>query len=157
MMTTRIAGITAAFIVVVGFADIAEAQTTTATLPTITTAAPAANVTAEAPPVHKTASRPLALAPLYGSFIGLQALDFDSTLRGIRSGTYEANPMMGPIANSPAMLLAFKAGTAAAVINVCEQLRKEHHGTAAVLLMIGINSAYATVVAHNYAVIRQQR
>jgi len=29
-------------------------------------------------------------------------------------------------------------------------MRKDHHGTAAVFVMIGLNSAYAMVVAHNY-------
>jgi len=149
MLTTRIAGTTAAFIVIVGLADTAAAQATT-------TLTPAKSATAEAVSAPESTSHPLALAPLYGTFIALQGLDVDSTLKGIRSGaTMEANPLLGPMAASPPMLIAFKAGTTAAVIAVCEQLRREHHGTAAVLLMIGLNSAYATVVAHNYQLLRR--
>src|SRR5438094_5659196 len=137
MLTARIARTTAAFIVIVGFADIAAAQTATTT----TTQT---NVTAQGEttaPAHPDGHRPFMLAPLYGSFIALQGFDIDSTIRGSRSGkTQEANPMMQPMSGSPAMLIAFKAGTTAAIISVCEQLRKEHHGTAAVLVMIGLNS-----------------
>jgi len=101
-------------------------------------------------------ARPLALPPLYATFIALQGLDVHSTLEGIHSGkAVEANPMLADMAASPAMLIAFKAGTTAAVIALCEQLRRNHHGTAAVFVMIGLNSAYAAVVAHNYEVVRR--
>jgi hypothetical protein len=49
-------------------------------------------------------------------------------------------------------LLAVKAGATGAIIFASERLRKTHHPVAAVMLMIGINSAYATIVAHNYSV-----
>jgi uncharacterized protein DUF5658 len=102
------------------------------------------------------ATRPAALFPLYGSFIGLQALDFDSTRRAITSGAgREANPAARMAVGSPAALLALKAGTTAAVILSCERLRKDHHPLAAVMLMIGVNSAYAVVTAHNYAVLHR--
>ena len=97
--------------------------------------------------------RPAALMPLYGSFIGLQALDFDSTMKALGSGAgREANPLMQSIVGRPAALLAVKAGATGAIIFASERLRKTHHPAAAVMLMIGINSAYATIVAHNYAV-----
>lgn len=150
MWTARIAGIGATLIVVVGCAGLAEAQATTPTPSETLSTATARRVTDE-PNTHRAL-----LSSLYGSYIGLQALDIDSTLRGTLSGrTQEANPVVGAMAQSPALLVAFKAGTAAAIIGACEQLRKEHHATAAVLLMIGLNSAYATVVAHNYALLRQ--
>ena len=148
MLTTRIAGTTAAFIVIVGFADCA-AQTTTTTTSAMSVDADSAAITPIPP------SRPLALPALYATFITLQGLDVHSTLEGIRSGkVVEANPLLGDVASSPAMLIAFKAGTTAAVIGLCEQLRRNHHGTAAVFVMIGLNSAYAAVVAHNYRLVR---
>ena len=149
MLTSRIAGTTAAFIVIVGFADGAIAQTTTTATSAMSVDADAA-ATTPIPP-----SRPLALPPLYGTFIALQGLDVHSTLEAIRSGkAVEANPLLGDIASSPPVLIAFKAGTTAAVIALCEQLRRNHHGTAAVIVMIGLNSAYAAVVAHNYQLLK---
>ena len=91
--------------------------------------------------------------PLYGSLIGLQALDFDSTRRAVASGAgREANPLMRSVVGQPAALLAVKAGATGVIIFASERLRKTHHPAAAVMLMIGINSAYAMIVAHNYAV-----
>ena len=108
---------------------------------------------AVAPPIPP--SRPLALPPLYATFIALQGLDVHSTLEGVRSGrVVEANPLLGDMTASPAVFIAFKAGTTAAVIALCEQLRRNHHGTTAVFVMIGLNSAYAAVVAHNYQLLR---
>ena len=111
---------------------------------------------APAQPFHLTeparAPRPAALMPLYGSLIGLQALDFDSTRRAMTNGTgREANPLMRSVVGRPAALLAVKAGATGAIIFASERLRKTHHPAAAVMLMIGINSAYAMIVAHNYA------
>src|SRR5579872_986092 len=124
MLTARIAGITAAFIVIVGCANIAEAQAAAPTTSGTTSTTTAPRVTAE-PATHRAL-----LSSLYGSYIGLQALDVDSTLRGTLSGrTQEANPVVGSMTQSPAMLVAFKVGTAAAIIGACEQLRKEHHST----------------------------
>jgi hypothetical protein len=151
MLTTRIAGTTAAFIVIVGMADGAAAQTTT----TATTAAKSVSAETALPAPAPSAPRPLALS-LYGSFIALEGLDVHSTLKGMQSGrTTEANPLLGSMASSPPMLIAFKAGTAAGIIALCEQMRKDGHGKAAVFVMIGLNSAYAMVVAHNYQLLRQ--
>jgi hypothetical protein len=102
--------------------------------------------------------RPAVLMPLYGSFVAFQALDFDSTRRAIRSGAgREANPLLGSIANSSAGLAAVKVGTTAVVIYASERLRRNRHPVAAVALMIGMNSAYAIVTAHNYSVLRARR
>jgi Domain of unknown function (DUF5658) len=96
--------------------------------------------------------------PLYGSLIGLQALDLESTIRAIGSGAgRESNPMLQSVVGRPAALLAVKAGASGLIIFACERLRKEKHPAAAVVLMIGINSAYAIVVAHNYALANSSR
>ena len=103
------------------------------------------------------AQRPAALIPLYGSFVGLQVFDFDSTRKAITSGAgREANPMLQGVVGSPATLLAVKAGTTASIIFAGERLRRDHHPVAAVVLMIGVNSAYAIVAAHNYTVLRHR-
>jgi hypothetical protein len=95
--------------------------------------------------------RPAALVPLYISFAALQALDVDSTYRVLGQGGREANPLAATFVRNPPALIALKAATAAGAIAIAERVRK-HSPKAAMLLMIGLNSAMATVVAHNYAV-----
>ena len=98
------------------------------------------------------ASRPRALAPLYVSFATLQALDVHSTLRALDGGSArEANPILGAAAGSPAAMIALKAGAGAGLIYASERLWKRNR-VAAVAMMVAVNSAYAIVVAHNYAV-----
>ena len=102
------------------------------------------------------APRPVLLTTLYGSFVGLQALDVHSTMRAVRSGAgQEANPALQRLAGSPAAMFAMKAGATASIIMASERLRKTHHPLAAVALMIGANSAYAMVAAHNYTVLQR--
>jgi hypothetical protein len=99
--------------------------------------------------------RPASLIPLYTTFAALQALDADSTMKAIRSGAgREANPVLRGMVGSPAGLLAVKAGTTAAIILASERLRRGHHSVAAVVMMVGVNSAFAMVAAHNYSVVR---
>jgi hypothetical protein len=108
--------------------------------------------TADSPP-----PRPAALMPLYVTFAGLQALDFDSTLRAVKSVSgREVNPAVKILAGSPAALLAVKVGTTASIFWASERLRKRRHPAAAVVLMILLDSAYAGVAAHNYAILRQR-
>jgi hypothetical protein len=97
------------------------------------------------------AERPAALTPLYISFATLQGLDVHSTFRALGSGGRETNPMIGAVAGTPAGMVALKGGTAIGMIYLSEKLSKRNR-TAAVLTMIGLNSAYAMIVAHNYSV-----
>lgn len=103
----------------------------------------------------RTPQRPRALVPLYVGFTALQVLDARSTMTALGRGAAEANPLMGGVARHPGALLAVKIGAAAGTIVVTEKLRKRNP-VAAVALMIGINSAYAIVVAHNYHVARDR-
>jgi len=93
------------------------------------------------------------LVPLYVSFAALQALDAHSTLRGIHGGAVERNPMLHSIAKTPAVLFAVKAGVAASTIVLADRVRGRSR-VGAIVLMAGLNSLYATVVAHNYAAVR---
>jgi hypothetical protein len=106
-----------------------------------------------APPIAtpQATSRPAALIPLYISFAGLNALDVDSTYRALGGNGEEANPVTASLVHSPAALIAVKAGTTAAAIVATERLRRNRPKTA-MLLMIGLNSAMAAIVAHNYAI-----
>lgn len=94
-------------------------------------------------------ARPPGLLALYAAFATLQALDAHSTIEATRSGYLEANPVVAPFAQTPAAMYAFKAATTTLTILVVEKLRKRHRG-AAIGLMIAVNVAYVSVVAHNY-------
>ena len=123
-------------------------------------AAPAIDATPAPQPLVRPAPvkppRPAALIPLYVSFGVLQAFDLQSTMHGLSHGAQEANPLMSGAVNSPIAMTALKAGMLAGVIFTTEGMRKQHP-KAALLLMVAMNSAYATVVAHNVDVARQQR
>ena len=95
--------------------------------------------------------RPPVFTSLYVSFAALQGLDVHSTLRAVANGKREANPVVGAVIDSPVRLAAMKAATAAGIVLSVEQLRKRHPRTA-LLLMVGLNSAYTTIVAHNYMI-----
>jgi len=93
--------------------------------------------------------RPAPLVPLYVSFAALQALDVHSTLTALDAGGREANPMIRNTLGNPAGLFLLKAGTAAGVVLITERLWRRNR-TAAVVMMIALNSAYATMAANNY-------
>ena len=95
--------------------------------------------------------RPAALFPLYVSFAALQMLDGHSTTRALGSGAAEGNALMSGIAGNPTALFAVKAATAAGTIYIAEQLWKRNR-MASIVTMIALNSAFAMVVKHNYAV-----
>jgi hypothetical protein len=100
------------------------------------------------------AKRPAALLPLYVSFTALQFADVHSTLSALDAGGREGNPVFVGF-RSPAGMLAVKAGLALGTTYAVERLRKRSPRTA-VVLMIALNSAYAGIVAHNYAVAPQR-
>jgi uncharacterized protein DUF5658 len=100
-------------------------------------------------PVEAAERRPMALVPLYASFITLQVLDLHSTHAALSAGGVEANPMLSGLAGNMVAMSAVKAAGTAGVIFVSEKLRKKNKA-AAVGLMIVANSAMAWVVQHNY-------
>ena len=99
------------------------------------------------------ARRPSALMPLYVSFGTLQVLDGHSTVRALRRGAVEANPLMRGIVGNPAGLFAVKTAGTAGVIYAGEKLWKRNKA-AAVIFMVATNSAMAWVVQHNYRIVR---
>jgi hypothetical protein len=109
-----------------------------------------------APRSVRATRRPAALLPLYVGFATLQALDARSTMTALGNGATEANPLLGGITDHSGAFLALKMGAAAGTIFVTEKLWKRNP-VAAVALMVGLNSAYAIIVAHNYQVARGMR
>jgi Domain of unknown function (DUF5658) len=99
------------------------------------------------------ARRPSVLMPLYVSFAALQVLDITSTQHALAGGGVEGNAVMGGVAGSPVAMTAVKIGAAAGIVFLSEKIRKRNP-IAAVVMMVGMNSAYAMVVSHNYSVAR---
>jgi hypothetical protein len=93
--------------------------------------------------------RPAVLPPLYVSFAAMQVLDTHSTLRAARDGAVERNPLVAPLIERPMAVVAVKAATTVGAIWLTEKLWRRHR-VAAIALMIGINGAYAAIVANNY-------
>ncbi len=92
---------------------------------------------------------------LYATYGVLQALDVHSTLRALDDGSgVEANPLLRSVVSSPTGFIAFKVASTAGVVFLIERLRKKHP-VAAFALGIGVTSAQAFVVMHNYRVGRR--
>jgi hypothetical protein len=109
-----------------------------------------AGPTTPSPVAPGTGKRPAALLPLYVSFAALQVADIRSTLSALDTGNREGNPVFDGL-RSPSAMVALKTGVAAGTTFAVERLRKRNPRTA-VVLMIALNSAYAAIVAHNYAI-----
>jgi hypothetical protein len=103
--------------------------------------------------VSQKQPRPASLLPLYLSYGALQALDIHSTLHVLDNGGREGNAVMAHVVRSPAAFVAVKAGAGAGIVLLTEKLWKRNRA-AAVLTMIGLNGAYATIVSHNYSLRR---
>lgn len=86
---------------------------------------------------------------LYSGFITTQALDVHSTLRAIDAGSREANAAMRWVTGSPARFIVVKAATTVGTTLILERLRRTHPKPA-LFLLVGLNSASAVIVAHNY-------
>jgi hypothetical protein len=92
----------------------------------------------------------LGLASLYATFVGLQALDLQSTSWARQRGGTEGNPVMALSAETP-YLVALKGLGTFSVVFATEKIRKKHPVTA-VVMMVGLNLGYSMIVAHNLSV-----
>ena len=99
-------------------------------------------------------TRPAALPALYVSLAGLQAYDGYSTIKGVRDGATEANPLVGGLANQPAAFWTLKAVSTATTIYFAEQLWRQHKRGQAILTMVVANAVMGAVAAHNTSVIK---
>jgi len=100
------------------------------------------------------ATRPSALPAMYVSLAGLQAYDGYSTIRGVRNGATEANPLVGGLASQPAAFWTVKALSTVTTIYFAEQLWRQHKRGQAIMTMVVANAAMGAVAAHNMSVIR---
>jgi hypothetical protein len=99
------------------------------------------------------ATRPALLPALYAGSAALQAFDAYSTLKALRLGATEANPLMQGAVGSPAVFIGVKAAVTTASILAAERLWRQHHQMRAVVLMAVTNGFMAAVAAHNAQVL----
>src|SRR5262245_27004691 len=102
-------------------------------------------------------SRPPALVPLYVGGVGLQAYDGYSTLRGVRQGNPETNPLVGGLTDRPAAFWSIKMISTATSILLTEQLWREGHRKQAIVMMIIADGVMAAVAARNASLIHSAR
>jgi len=105
----------------------------------------------------RAGTRPSALPALYVSLAALQGYDAYSTLKALKQGAVEVNPMMRGVAGSPAALIAVKGAATFASIYAAERLWREHHRGAAIVLTAVTAGTMAVIAAHNASVLRAQR
>jgi hypothetical protein len=91
---------------------------------------------------------------LAASYVALNALDIYTTTRALGSGRgAEGNPVLGPVAPSPAALTAVKIATTATTLVMAKRLWKDHR-IASITLMVAANVGTSFVVAHNAMIAR---
>ena len=128
------------------FADLALPSTVVADAPVLFAPVVAPVRIDGADDVSSASSR--ALTSLYVSFVALEALDVFSTMRGMRHGHREANPLMRGVAGNSMAMASVKAGAAASTILLVRQVARKNR-VAAIAMMVGMNTALSVVVARN--------
>ena len=90
-----------------------------------------------------------AMFGLYASYAALEIGDVHSTHLALGRGEVESNAVMRGLAGHTAAFTLVKMGGAASTIYLVERVRR-HGRKKAMLLMIGLDSAYGIIVAKNY-------
>jgi hypothetical protein len=159
----------AAIAVSIGSAHTAAAQDL-APRPLLFAAVEAATLAPAAPAVEPAASatqpafvrsafdgmsgRSSVLTSLYVSTAMVHALDVHSTFRVLENGGAEGNPLLSGLVSKRPAFIAFKAAVATSSIMLARQIAKKNK-VAAIITLVGIDSAYAMVISHNYQLARQ--
>src|SRR5437762_5725983 len=97
-------------------------------------------------------TRPSALPAMYVSLAALQAYDGYATLRGVRGGATEMNPLVGGLASQPVPFWALKAVSTVTSIYFAEQLWRQHKRGRAIATMVVANAVMGAVAARNASV-----
>jgi hypothetical protein len=102
-------------------------------------------------------TRPSVLPALYVSLAALQGYDAYSTLRVVKQGAVEVNPMMRGVVGHPAAFIVVKSAATFASIYAAERLWRKDHRVTAIVLMAATTGTMAVLAAHNASVLRAQR
>src|SRR5258705_4027994 len=101
-------------------------------------------------------TRPAALPVMYVSLAGLQAYDGYATLRGVRAGATETNPLVGGLAKQPAAFWTVKALSTVTTIYFAEQLWRQNKRKQAIVTMVVANAVMGVVAARNVSVLHSR-
>jgi Domain of unknown function (DUF5658) len=101
--------------------------------------------------------RPHIVPSLYVSLAVLQAYDGYSTLRGLRHGAREMNPIVAHAAGQPVVMWTLKAASTAATIYCAEQLWRSHRRGRAIALLVAANSMMGVIAARNASIVSTAR
>jgi hypothetical protein len=101
-------------------------------------------------------TRPSALPAMYVSLAGLQAYDGFATLRGVRDGATESNPLVGGLAKQPAAFWTVKALSTVTTIYFAEQLWRQNKRKQAIVTMVVANAVMGAVAARNMSVLKSR-
>ena len=104
------------------------------------------------PPVDRPRGSAI-LSSLYAATAVMQALDVHSTLKALKSGAVEANPLMQGVTKNRGAFMATKAAVAAGTVFAVQRIAKRSK-VAAIATAVAINGAYAMIVRHNYKLAR---
>jgi len=97
--------------------------------------------------------RPPVVPSLYISLAALQGYDGYSTIRAIKSGAREANPILGSAAGQPIAMWSIKAASTAVTIYFAERLWRTHRRGQAITLLTVTNAIMGVVAARNASVL----
>ena len=101
-------------------------------------------------------TRPSALPTMYVSLASLQAYDGYATLRGVRAGATETNPLVGGLAKQPAAFWTVKALSTITTIYFAEQLWRQNKRKQAIMTMVVANAVMGAVAARNVSVLKSR-
>jgi len=91
------------------------------------------------------------MGAVYASTALMHILDIDSTLKALKVGAVEANPMMSGVVHNKAAFFATKAAIATASIYATARMAR-HNKLGAIITSSAINSAYLMIVRNNYKI-----
>ena len=103
------------------------------------------------------AARPPGLSAMYVSLAALEGYDAYSTLKAVKHGAVEANPLMSGLVGHPVGFLVAKSAVTVASIYAAERLWRTHQRRSAAIMMVLTNGMMAVVAARNASVLRAQR
>ncbi len=107
------------------------------------------------PPMVDHDPRRTVLSSLHAITGVVQTYDGLLTLRVLRAGGVETNPLVKPVAGNEKAMIGVKVAAAMATVMGSEQLWKNGHKLGAILASVVANSAMALVAHHNAGVLRQ--
>lgn len=107
------------------------------------------------PPLVDHDPRRTVLSSLHAITGVVQTYDGLLTLRVLRAGGIETNPLVKPVASNEKAMIAVKVAAAVATVMGAESLWKNNHRLGAILASVVANSAMAMVAHHNAGVLRR--